>query len=70
MPDETVAGGCRLPRLLGHPALAGRECDAELAAYFAGEPAPAQAPQDERWLFADSHYWGRALSGLCRMRAR
>ncbi|WTD61920.1 CHAT domain-containing protein [Micromonospora sp. NBC_01638] len=44
--------------------------DAELAAYFAGEPAPAEAPHDERWLFADSHYWGRVLSGQCRMRAR
>lgn len=29
--------------------------DAELAAYFAGEPAPAEAPHDECWLSADSH---------------
>ncbi len=37
--------------------------DAALAAYFAGEPAPAEAPHDERWLIADSHYCGRVLSG-------
>lgn len=44
--------------------------DAELTAYFAGEPAPAEAPHDERWRFADSHYWGRVLPGRPRMRAR